>query len=398
MHPLRCLLAALALLPASLLSGQNQEASLQQILQRLDQGESAEQMTILLGDVNFATGTATLEPAAKTYLGKVAQLLRLAPNMDLFIVGHADNTGTAAVNEKLSESRAADVRTYLIEQGVEAGRLSFSGFGSAQPVASNDTPEGRAKNRRVEMEVLKKETVKTMQDIIVMRNGNRIGAMVSGYDDKVVAYRQFSNDSELEIGTRNVEKIIFADGRVVYFDQAEQTVRPASKPRSPFRPFAESEAFHKGQFVIGVGYGLKSNIGIGYGNSSVSLPPLWMVAEIPLGYNLGVGLSVGAMQWAPKGGDGGARYGYYTLSPRLAYHFNLGSKLDLYTGFSFDARLGALALDRNGSNSTFTKFKAGFSLLGGVRYYFARFLGVYGEYGGDTVSCYRVGLAFRFGR
>jgi outer membrane protein OmpA-like peptidoglycan-associated protein len=391
-------LAAILLLPFFAL-GQTQEDDLQQVLQKLDRGESVEHARINLSDINFATGTATLEAPAKIYLDKIARLLNAASNMELLINGHTDNTGSTAVNVKLATDRASVVKYYLISKGISADRLKASGFGSTQPIADNNTPEGKAKNRRVEMEILKKETARTVQDVIVLRNGDRIGSIVAEYNQKTITYRQFSNTNVQQISTKEVEKIIFADGRVVTFDVP---VEPASSPsrqsaKSGFNPFAKAAAFHKGQLVVGLGAGLKNNIGIGYKDNSVLVPPVWLVAEKPIGANFGAGISAGAMLWSPENNIT-ASYMYYTLSPRIAYHFNLGTRIDLYTGCALTGRLGLLSFENNNATVSQSKFKVDFSLFSGIRYYFGRAFGAHLEYGGDNIACFRGGLVFRFGQ
>lgn len=105
-------------------------------------------------NIQFATGTSNLTPAAKTELNKLAVILnRDYPNIKLAIEGHTDNVGKAEINQTLSEKRAAAVKTYLIGKKVDATRLSSVGYGPAQPVADNATAEGKAKNRRVEFKV-----------------------------------------------------------------------------------------------------------------------------------------------------------------------------------------------------------------------------------------------------
>lgn len=393
--------ATVLLLPWNLLFAQNADEELQHILEMLDQGESAEHLFINLTDINFATGTATLASSAKTYLDKVVKLLKLAPNMELMIKGHADNTGSTAVNEKLATNRAVAVRFYLFEQGIEASRLKSLGYGSSMPIADNSTAEGRAKNRRVELEILKKAEAKTVQDIIVLRDGQKNGAIVTTYDSQKINYRQFSDDDEQNILTELVEKIVFADGRVVRFDPpvVKQTL-PAPRPiiyRAGFRPFAESEAFHKGQFFIGAGIGIKSNIGIGYQDNNLKLLPVWMVLELPVGHNLGVSLSASAMQWSPKT-DTDAALAYYSIAPRLAYHFNLGNKIDLYGGVAVTGRIVSLEIKDTESQFSNSNHKIDASFFGGIRYYLSSSFGFCCEIGGDSITCAKIGLALRFGQ
>lgn len=102
-------------------------------------------------DVLFATDSAALRPDLIASLGQVAQNLTTYPNSRIEVVGHTDNTGSAAYNMDLSQRRASSVAGVLIQRGVPSSRLVAYGRGFDVPVASNATPEGRALNRRVEI-------------------------------------------------------------------------------------------------------------------------------------------------------------------------------------------------------------------------------------------------------
>jgi outer membrane protein OmpA-like peptidoglycan-associated protein len=104
--------------------------------------------------VHFATGKAELPPAAYTELQELAQWLRDRPQQRVEIAGHTDNVGQPAANQALSEQRAKAVFDYLRQQGIPAHRLSYRGYGDAQPVADNAQPSGRQMNRRVECRLL----------------------------------------------------------------------------------------------------------------------------------------------------------------------------------------------------------------------------------------------------
>ncbi len=106
--------------------------------------------TGVLKGVNFHLGSDKLTTRAKHILDEVAQILNRYPRVRVLIVGHTDNLGTPAFNKDLSIRRAKSVARYLVTKGVVAKRLRYAGRGETQPVASNDTAEGRAKNRRVE--------------------------------------------------------------------------------------------------------------------------------------------------------------------------------------------------------------------------------------------------------
>jgi OOP family OmpA-OmpF porin len=101
--------------------------------------------------VNFETGKATLTPESQTILNGVAESLVANDSIKVQVSGHTDNTGSAAVNARLSKARAEAVRQYLVDKGVAADRLTARGYGPSKPIASNKTAEGRAQNRRVEL-------------------------------------------------------------------------------------------------------------------------------------------------------------------------------------------------------------------------------------------------------
>jgi outer membrane protein OmpA-like peptidoglycan-associated protein len=107
--------------------------------------------TLILEGVNFETGKAELTPESQTILDGVAESLVANDSIKVQVGGHTDNTGSAAVNKRLSAARANSVREYLVSKGVAADRLTAVGFGPTKPVASNRTAAGRAQNRRVEL-------------------------------------------------------------------------------------------------------------------------------------------------------------------------------------------------------------------------------------------------------
>jgi outer membrane protein OmpA-like peptidoglycan-associated protein len=106
---------------------------------------------VVLEGVNFASNRSTLLPESQHILDNVAEILLANPDVKVEVEGYTDSEGAAAYNMKLSEARANTVRSYLITKGVPGERLTARGYGETQPIADNDTPEGRAANRRVEM-------------------------------------------------------------------------------------------------------------------------------------------------------------------------------------------------------------------------------------------------------
>lgn len=99
----------------------------------------------------FATNKSELSSASRNALTKFATSLKNSPDTDVTIYGHTDNTGTRAVNERISKERADAVANFLVGQGISRSRLTTEGLAFDQPVADNSTAEGRAQNRRVEV-------------------------------------------------------------------------------------------------------------------------------------------------------------------------------------------------------------------------------------------------------
>jgi outer membrane protein OmpA-like peptidoglycan-associated protein len=104
----------------------------------------------------FDTGSATLQPQSNEQLRAVAAILKAHPNAHVKIGGYTDNVGSPADNLKLSQERADNVRTQLVDLGVDADRVTAEGYGEAHPVADNSTDAGRAMNRRISMLVTQK--------------------------------------------------------------------------------------------------------------------------------------------------------------------------------------------------------------------------------------------------
>ena len=114
---------------------------------------AAAKKQIVLRGINFDFDKSNIKPEAEPVLDAAVDVLKENPGVNIRVAGYTDSTGPDAYNQGLSERRAKSVRDYLVAHGIEASRLTAVGFGEADPVASNDTKDGRAQNRRVTLDV-----------------------------------------------------------------------------------------------------------------------------------------------------------------------------------------------------------------------------------------------------
>ena len=115
--------------------------------------ETARGLIVNMSDVLFDTGKYTLKPDTKISLAKVSGILQAYPGLKLQVEGYTDSVGSDEYNQKLSENRADAVRDFLMTQGVQTENITATGYGKAKPVADNNTAQGRAQNRRVQLVV-----------------------------------------------------------------------------------------------------------------------------------------------------------------------------------------------------------------------------------------------------
>jgi outer membrane protein OmpA-like peptidoglycan-associated protein len=128
---------------------------LDQLKSYLEEG-GTESRRFVFDNLNFDTASARLTAASRETVEGVGTLLKAHPSAQVTIEGFTDNTGSAAANRQLSQRRAEAVKQMLVQGGVEAGRIQAEGHGPDRPVASNDTAEGRTRNRRTELVVVAK--------------------------------------------------------------------------------------------------------------------------------------------------------------------------------------------------------------------------------------------------
>ena len=126
-------------------------------LAKSDKDTTIEREPIVLKNVFFETGKATLLQSSKSELDRLLNLLNENPKMVIQINGHTDDVGQEEDNQQLSEQRALAVYEYLIEKEILQERLSYKGYGELKPIDTNETAEGRQNNRRTEFVILSNE-------------------------------------------------------------------------------------------------------------------------------------------------------------------------------------------------------------------------------------------------
>jgi outer membrane protein OmpA-like peptidoglycan-associated protein len=124
---------------------------LQQLNSILATRDSARGLIANMSDVLFRSGSFELLPGARERLAKVSGIVLAYPSLHLAVEGHTDSVGGDDYNQNLSEQRASAVRDYFVQQGISSNSIEAHGFGKTEPIATNDTPEGRQQNRRVEL-------------------------------------------------------------------------------------------------------------------------------------------------------------------------------------------------------------------------------------------------------
>jgi outer membrane protein OmpA-like peptidoglycan-associated protein/tetratricopeptide (TPR) repeat protein len=131
-----------------------EEAEYQEIVKDIPLNKIKVGVKVVLRNIFFETGKSTLTDQSITELERLVTLLKETEKLRIEVSGHTDNTGSVQLNKKLSEARAKAVVDYLVKHGIDAKRLTYAGYGPDQPIESNDTPEGKASNRRVEFKIL----------------------------------------------------------------------------------------------------------------------------------------------------------------------------------------------------------------------------------------------------
>ena len=133
------------------MSAEERVRVLQMKITEIEARETERGLLVTLGDVLFQTGRSELQPVAAPRLDKLAGFLRQFPEKKLLIEGYTDSVGSDQMNMELSQRRAESIKSALVQRGVDPSRMTIGAYGKSYPVASNQTPDGRQLNRRVEV-------------------------------------------------------------------------------------------------------------------------------------------------------------------------------------------------------------------------------------------------------
>lgn len=204
--------------------------AMQQALQTRDQYD--------VYGLRFGVGKSTLQPGAETLLDDIATALKNFPDWSLRIVGHTDASGNAETNERLSLERANAIKAALVERGVNTDRLLAAGAGQTRPIASNETAEGKALNRRVEL--------------VRLTDSAEAKKLLKGMSDYLAAQKtiSFAYDANLQVVTNSEQKLgLTSSGTVVLS-------RPDKVHTTRSGGFVEIEALFDGKTLTLLGKNL----------------------------------------------------------------------------------------------------------------------------------------------
>ncbi|TCA17203.1 DUF2092 domain-containing protein [Rhizobium leguminosarum bv. viciae] len=195
--------------------------AMQQALQTRDQYD--------VYGLRFGVGKSTLQPGAETLLDDIATALKNFPDWSLRIVGHTDASGNAETNERLSLERANAIKAALVERGVNTDRLLAAGAGQTRPIASNETAEGKALNRRVEL--------------VRLTDSAEAKKLLKGMSDYLAAQKtiSFAYDANLQVVTNSEQKLGLASSGTVILS------RPDKVHATRSGGFVETEALFDGK-------------------------------------------------------------------------------------------------------------------------------------------------------
>ncbi|MEM8598847.1 MAG: OmpA family protein [Bacteroidota bacterium] len=209
------------------------EQQIDEFLARLDRGLNVERLVITTRDVNFETNSTVLSATTVTYLDYVIRLMERVSTINLVVIGHTDSVGDPSDNQVLSEGRATSVKAYLMAGGIEGDRIAVEGRGEDEPISTNETDDGRALNRRVEIRIQKQAQVEYVQDVIVLLDSTRVGGVILEDDGQAIRYRSFRENRDQAIDRRLVAYLLYASGQRIWINMPPVELPPDPEEPSP---------------------------------------------------------------------------------------------------------------------------------------------------------------------
>lgn len=262
-----------------------------EIVADLEKGKSIQGRIIRLHPIFFDTGSNVVLPQSYAYLDSIARFLAKIPTLSVEISGYTDNTGNALSNRQLSHRRADAVRNYLVvTKKIASHRIEAMGYGQAGAVASNQTEQGRATNRRVELKFL---ALSSQTYVLHRKDGQRIEAtfVLLSNDNQTISYKVNSTTSIIRMSVDDVDFITYPDGSRHRVDLTEIIDVQDNPP--PIEPTPKKVSFQINALpTLMLGGKVWSSLSNGYGHT------------------FGVGASVQVDYWLTKGISAGAELGY----------------------------------------------------------------------------------------
>jgi|GEM_PF-1813440 len=396
------------LLVYSTVFAQTTEQQIDELLHKLSEGENIEGLVVNIRDVRFETGSAELNVYNRQLLDKVIVLLNRVENIDLKIVGHTDNVGTESQNLVLSSQRASSIKVYLINNGVEASRLTAIGMGEQVPLVENTTAENRAINRRVEFEVIKtsRKKIIQIQDIIVFNDETQKGVIYIGVSGGIVEYRNIETDKLEGVSKNEIKKVILSSGEIITFKKEVETttsVKPSKSNKLSFDKFKArfkkipffkpSKKVSKSSSIYSLSLGPVTTIGRTSKYYKTVIPPVAFTFEKAVINNIRFQFHASYYLRKFRLNESFIKhsYHYYTVGAGLNYHINLNKidKLDPYLGLNLNFRQVRLASPTQKDSN----HKISLQFMAGIRYYLLPNMALQLEAGNNSTSAIRFGIA-----
>ncbi|GAB3953629.1 hypothetical protein GCM10028805_37720 [Spirosoma harenae] len=304
-----------------------------EIIADLEKGRSIQGRIIRLHPIFFDTGSNAVLPQSYAYLDSIARFLVKIPALTVEISGYTDNTGNALSNRQLSHRRADAVRNYLVvTKEIASHRIEAMGYGQAGAVASNQTEQGRATNRRVELKFL---ALTNQTYVLHRKDGQRIETtfVLLSNDNQTISYRVNSTTPVVRVSVDDIEFITYPDGSRHGVDLTEIIEKQGNPP--PTEPTPKKVSFQINALpTLMLGGKVWSSLPNGYGHTfgggASAQVDYWLTNGISMGAELGYSTWRTQVNLVENPGD----LPYYTYSTS-ASQFSASAHLRVKLGSRF---------------------------------------------------------------